>query len=799
MLNHKKIPNRSPKSEQGLMLVGFLLLVIIIAGLVFLAMYAYKLNSEIVSKFENRRWDIPATVYSRPLDLEQGVAVSDANFKAWLDMLGYSQGDVNQTGRYEKSGSTYTVHTRGFDYGDGEIDPAQVLKITFNAGKVTKIQRTNPNTDGAVRLEPINIGGIYPENNEDRILLTKDTMPKPLVDALIATEDRGFYEHYGISLRGTSRALLSNVTGGERQGGSTITQQLIKNFYLNSERTLKRKANEALMALLLERHYSKDAILLAYLNEINLGQNGNRSVNGFGIASHFYFDKPISELSLDQYALLVGVAKGSSYYNPRKHPERATERRNTVLHNMLVMGKISQDEYNEAAQRPLGVVKTPAIAKPKFPDFFDAVSRELRRYYKDSDLRGAGLKIISTLDPIAQMSADKAISEHLNKKGNKNKKLQGALVSADPATGELVAIVGSASDFTGFNRAIDSKRQVGSLLKPVIYMTAIQSGKYHWATPIKDEPIAYPAGGKLWTPKNYAGRSYGDVPMLTALANSYNQSAVNVGMDFGVDVFAKQLRQLGVESEIPHYPSVMLGAVDLSPMDMLGVYQVFASGGYHTPIHSIRQVISETGKVIQRTDDNIKSSARIPPEVMTVTNFGLQQVVKDGTAKGMGKIGNTYKLAGKTGTTNDARDAWFAGFSGNYVSVVWVGRDDNKPIGLTGGSGALPIWADYMRRLNLAPVHFGQSSDVAWLWLDGETGLLSDEMCERAMYVPVLSKHAPKESSSCLDEQYLDEYDEVISEDGEEVIDDGEVVYDEVADETAEDVVYGEVETEESF
>lgn len=799
---HRPLPNQrkpiAPRQEQGLMLVGFLLLVIIIAGIVFLAMYSYKLNHEIVNKFENRRWDIPATVYSRPLTLEKGVALSDDNLKAWLGMLGYSQGDTSQTGRYEQSGSTYTVHTRGFDYGDGEIDPAQILKITFNAGKIAKIQSTKPSSNGGVRLEPVNIGGIYPENNEDRILLTKETMPKPLVDALIATEDRGFYEHYGVSLRGTSRALLSNITGGERQGGSTITQQLIKNFYLNSERTLKRKANEALMALLLERHYSKDAILLAYLNEINLGQNGNRSVNGFGIASHFYFNKPISELSLDQYALLVGIAKGSSYYNPRKHPERATERRNTVLHNMLVMGKITQQQYDDAKEKPLGVVKTPAIAKSKFPDFFDVVNRELKRYYRDEDLRSAGLKIISTLDPIAQMSADTAMSEHLNKKSNKSKNLQGALVSADPTTGELVAIVGSVSDFTGFNRAIDSKRQVGSLLKPIIYLSAIQSGKYNWASAVKDEPIAYRAGNKEWIPKNYSNTSHGDVPMLTALANSYNQSAVNVGMEFGVDVFQKQLHQLGVDKEISPYPSVLLGAVDLSPMEMLGVYQVFASGGYHTPIHSIRQVISEKGKVLRRTDDNIKSSARIPPEVMYVTNFGLQQVVKSGTAKGVGKIGETYELAGKTGTTNDARDAWFAGFSGNYVSVVWVGRDDNKPIGLTGSSGALPIWSDYMRRLNLSPVKLHQPKEVTWLWLDAGTGMLSDEVCERAMYVPVLTKYAPKASTSCLskyddlDGDYTDESHDVSAPNPSE---NGEIIYGEVVGDAEEgEVVYGTVD-----
>lgn len=779
--------NTQLRHQQGLMIVGSLLIVLIIAGVIFLAMYAHQLNAEIVNKFENRRWDIPATVYSRPLTLGQGVAVSDEHLSSWLSMLGYSQGNITTTGRYVKEGNTYTIHTRGFDYGDGHIDPAQVLKITLSAGTVTKIQSTKPTTDGVVRLEPIDIGGIYPENNEDRILLTKENVPAPLVNALIATEDRSFYEHYGISLRGTTRALLSNITGGERQGGSTITQQLIKNFYLNSERTLKRKANEALMALLLERHYSKEAILLAYLNEINLGQNGNRSVNGFGVASRFYFDKPLSELSLEQHALLVGIAKGSSYYNPRKHPERALARRNTVLHNMLLMGKISQADYNEAKERPLGVVKAPTIAKSRFPDFFDVVHRELKQYYKDSDLRNAGLKIISTLDPIAQMAADKAMKENLNKKASKAKNLQGALVSADPTTGELVAIVGSVGDFTGFNRAIDSKRQVGSLLKPVVYLTAIQSGEYHWATPVKDEPIAYRTGQGNWTPKNYGGKSHGEVPMLTALANSYNQSAVNVGMDFGVNTFSRQLRQFGVEGHVPPYPSVMLGAIDLSPMDMLGVYQVFASGGYHTPIHSIRQVISERGQVLQRTDDIIKSTARIPADVMYVANFGLQQVVKDGTAKGMGKIGGTYKLAGKTGTTNDARDAWFAGFSGNYVSVVWVGRDDNKPIGLTGGQGALPIWADYMRRLNLAPVNFKQPKGVSWLWLDGMTGKRSDEACVEAMYVPLLEKYAPKESTSCLDYTY----DEPVSESLDEVVDDDQVSYGGVAevdtDETEEE------------
>lgn len=804
--SYPRSPKVQPKSQQGLMLIGFLCMVAIIAGLVFLAMYAYQLDKEIVSKFENRRWDIPATVYSRPLLLEKGGAISDEHLQMWLSQLKYTKGDIGSTGRYQRDGNVYTINTRGFDYGDGKIDPAQIIEITFENGKISRIRPSKPPADGILRLEPIEMGGIYPENNEDRVILKKGEVPKTLVDALIATEDRSFYEHYGVSLRGTSRALVANITGGSTQGGSTITQQLIKNFYLNSDRTLKRKANEALMALLLERHYSKDAILLTYLNEINLGQNGNRSVNGFGVASKFYFNKPLSELSLDQHALLVGMAKGSSYYNPRKHPERALARRNTVLHNMLVMGKINQAQYDRAKERPLGVVETPAIAKTKFPDFFDAVHRELKRHYRDDDLRSAGLKIISTIDPIAQISAENALKTNLTKKTNKTKNLQGALVSADPTTGELVAIVGSVGDFTGFNRAIDSKRQVGSLLKPAIYLTAIQSGKYHWATPVEDRAIAYPSGKSNWTPKNYGGRSYGDVPMLTALANSYNQSAVNVGMKVGggsPDAFIKQLRQLGVDSNIPSYPSVMLGAVDMSPMQMLGVYQVFASGGYHTPIHSIRSVISEQGRVLQR-NDNIKSTARIPADVAYVANFGLQQVVKDGTAtKNMGAIGTAYKLAGKTGTTNDARDAWFAGFSGNYVSVVWVGRDDNQPIGLTGGDGALPIWVDYMKQLDLTPVSFKQPKGVSWLWLDASTGLLSEEGCENAMFVPVLAKHAPKGNSSCFTQTYDDqEYETprptrgMIDETEEGVIDatDTEQTDEMSGGEPNDEVVFGDID-----
>lgn len=720
--------------------------------MVLLALYLVKLDRTITQKFEGKRWDIPAKVYSQPLDLYQGASVDKDTIKTWLELLNYrSSKAYERTGSYHKSGNTYYIHTRGFTYSASDVDKEQVIKMTLSGNKIESIQSTEQNKSGIIRLEPVSIGGIYPDNNEDRMVVTLDDVPQPLIDALIATEDRGFYEHKGVSVRGIARAVINNFTGGARQGGSTITQQLIKNFYLNSDRTMKRKANEALMAVLLELHYSKEEILQAYLNEIYLGQNGNRSINGFGLASQFYFDQPLSELGIDQQALLVGMAKGPSVYNPRRHPNDSKARRDTVLNNMLTIGVLTQKDYETAIAKPLGVVDKPVEGKSRFPDFLDIVKRELNDVYYSDDLKNEGLTIISTLDPITQLAADKAVSRklgELRRGDNKTKELQGALVSANPETGELVAVVGSGSEFTGFNRAVDAKRQVGSLLKPIIYMTALESGRYNLASSVDDSPITINlSDGSTWNPKNYDNRDHGNVPLTTALAKSYNQAAVRLGMEFGIDTFAKQLRRLGVKEKIPAYPSVLLGSVNLSPMDMLGVYQVFATGGFRTPIHSIRTVIDDRGRILQRTGLNTQRS--IPPETNYLTNYALQQVVKNGTAQRAGSLGSNLNLAGKTGTTNDFRDAWFAGYSGNYVSVVWVGRDDNKPIGLSGGTGALPIWVDYMKRLNLTPVSMPEPEGVEWLWLENNSGKLSNERCANARYLPVLSAYLPKEASSC--------------------------------------------------
>ena len=740
-----------PSQQRGLVLSS-ILLIIVIAGMVLLALYLVKLDRTITQKFEGKRWDIPAKVYSQPLELYEGANVDNDTMKTWLELLNYrSNKAYDRTGSFSKSGGTYYIHTRGFIYSANDVDKEQVIKLTIANNKVKSVQSTEQNKTGIIRLEPVSIGGIYPDNNEDRLVVSLEEVPQPLIDALIATEDRGFYEHKGVSVRAIARAVVNNFSGGSRQGGSTITQQLIKNFYLNSDRTLKRKANEALMAVLLELHYSKDEILQAYLNEIYLGQNGNRSINGFGLASQFYFDQPLNELRVDQQALLVGMAKGPSVYNPRRHPNDSKARRDTVLNNMLTIGKLSQEDYDKAIEKSLGVVDKPVEGKSRFPDFLDIVKRELNDVYYSDDLKNEGLIIISTLNPIAQLAADKAVSRKLGDlrgTSSKTKELQGALVSANPETGELVAVVGSGSEFTGFNRAVDAKRQVGSLLKPIIYMTALESGRYNLASSVDDSPITVNLNdGTTWNPKNYDNRDHGNIGLTTALAKSYNQSAVRLGMEFGLDTFAKQLRRLGVEEKIPPYPSALLGSVNLSPMDMLGVYQVFATGGFRTPIHSIRTVIDDRGRILQRTGLNTQRS--VPPETNYLINYALQQVVKNGTAKGIESLGSNLNLAGKTGTTNDFRDAWFAGYSGNYVSVVWVGRDDNKPIGLSGGSGALPVWVDYMKRLRLTPVSIAEPEGIEWLWLENNSGKLSNERCTDARYLPVLSSYLPEEASTC--------------------------------------------------
>ena len=724
-------------------------LVVVVAG----GAYVVHLDGIVREKFEGKRWAIPAKVYARPLVLQAGAPVSLTALRDELSILNYhTVAGAPTPGTYDASGDTVYLHTRGFDFSDHR-EVAQLLRLRFQSGRIAELASTQPSMQGGVRLEPLVIGGIYPSHNEDRVLIQLKEAPPHLIDALLATEDQRFYSHIGISIRGILRAIWVNATSGSvRQGGSTLTQQLVKNFYLTDERSLRRKANEVIMAMLLEWHYDKNEILETYLNEVNLGQQGTRSVNGFGLAAQYYFGQPIAELSLPQVALLVGMVKGPSYYNPRRQPERARERRNIVLDNLYREGFISAPARDQAMLAPLGVIAKPTAASNIYPDFLDLVRRQLRESYQPEDLSSQGLQIFTTLDPRMQNAAEQALVstiERLHGQGRALKKVEGVVVAADSQTGELRALVGGSGLFTGYNRAIDASRQVGSLLKPVIYLTALGTGQYTWASPLDDGPVEVVSdGGKLWQPQNYDQQSHGIVTLQSALAHSYNQASVRLGMTLGLPAIMQSLHQLGVNVETKPYPSLLLGALNQTPMQVLQLYQTLLSGGIRAPLQSIVSVVNAEGRPLQQFVSERQQI--VDPADAYLLHFGLQQVMRQGTgAPAYQRLPSTWVLAGKTGTTNDLRDSWFAGSAGRTLAVVWLGRDDNQPIGLSGGTGALPVWVDFMQRLQPAATLPAVPAGVSWQWIDVASGRLSAENCSGAVRVPLALKSMPAEQTPC--------------------------------------------------
>ena len=748
MLRVSQTPVASGRLKTALVLI---LMLVTLIGVVGGGAYVMHLDTIVRDKFEGKRWAIPARVYARPLVLAKGEPLSQDSVEDELRLLNYRRlSGAPSSGTYDVDANSMFIHTRGFAFSDGR-EPSQLLRVRFQQQRLVELASTRAGQRGSVRLEPLVIGGIYPSQNEDRVLIQLKEAPPHLLDALLATEDQRFYQHIGVSLRGILRAVWVNFSSGQvRQGGSTLTQQLVKNFYLSDERSLTRKVNEALMALLLEVHYSKAEILETYLNEVNLGQQGTRSINGFGLAAEYYFGQPLSELSLPQVALLVGMVKGPSYYNPRRNVERATLRRNIVLDNLYREDKLSAPDRDLAMSRPLGVIAKPSASSNLYPDFLDVVRRQLRENYKSDDLTSQGLSIYTTLDPRVQNAADAALETtvaRLRKQGRQLGKLEGAVLAADLRSGELRALIGGTGLFTGYNRAIDASRQVGSLLKPAIYLTALSTGQYTWQTPISDAPVEVISdSGKRWEPQNYDKQSHGSVPMRVALANSYNQAAVRLGMTVGLPAFINTLRQLGVEGDLQSYPSLLLGALNQSPMDVLHLYQVLLTG-VRAPIQSIREVVGSDGQTLQRFAGERRQV--VDPADAYVLHYGLEQVARTGTAASSYKrLPAEMVIAGKTGTTNDLRDSWFAGSSGDLLGVVWLGRDDNGPTGLSGGTGALPVWTDMMVRLSPSYHTPVKPPDVTWEWLDASSGRLSSAECG-GVRVPVSAKSRPQEMTPC--------------------------------------------------
>jgi len=723
-----------------------------IVGLVILAGFAVYLDAIVQEKFSGKRWTIPAKVYARPLELFVGQKLAKDDFLAELDALGYRREKaVAGPGGVSVAGNNVEMQTRGFQFYEG-AEESRRIRVRFSGDFVAGLNSADGSSLAVARLEPVLIGGLYPAHNEDRILIKLDQVPPYLVQTLVAVEDREFFEHFGVSPKSIARAVWVNLTAGAvRQGGSTLTQQLVKNFYLTNERSLTRKATEAMMAVLLELHYDKQEILEAYLNEVFLGQDGRRAIHGFGLASQYFFGQPLAELKLHQIALLVGMVKGPTYYNPRRHPERALERRNLVLDLLAEQQVVDPAEVAAAKQKPLGITQRGSMADSSYPAFLDLVKRQLREDYREEDLTEEGLRVFTSFDPILQLKAEQAMSDTLKRLGKGGEAVEGAMLVTNPETGEIQAMLGSRQPgYAGFNRALDAVRPIGSLIKPVIYLTALERpSQYTLTSLLEDEPFSVKgADGQVWRPQNYDRKAHGTVYLYQALANSYNLSTTRLGLDLGVPNVLKTLQRLGVSVDWPAYPSMLLGAGALRPIEVADVYQTLANGGFNTPLRGIRSVLTAEGEPLKRYPFQIQQ--RFDPGAIYLTQRAMQRVMHEGTGRSAyNQLPRSLNLAGKTGTTNDLRDSWFAGFSQDLLAVVWLGRDDNGKTSLTGATGALRVWADFMRRADPLPLNSPLPENVVQVWVDSRTGQGTDERCPGAVQMPYIRGSEPAPGPGC--------------------------------------------------
>jgi len=675
-------------------------------------------DHRIRADFEALRWALPARLYSRPLELYEGAHLSMDTLVNYLQELGYRQSATpNGPGEYVRDGSQARLRTRGFTFWDGS-EPARNLEVIISGNEVIALRSDAGQSLPLVRLEPVEIAQINPATGEDRLPVALADIPQDLIDAVIAVEDQRFYQHHGIDPRGILRAMVANLKAGSIvQGGSTLTQQLIKNLYLDQKRTLRRKIEEAMMAVALELHFSKDEILAAYLNEIFLGQDGNRAIHGFALASQHYFGRPLNELGLPDLALLAGLPRGASYYNPIRNPERARERRDVVLGRMQMLGYITGNEYDQARQAQV-VTRSRPTKRAAYPAFMELVAEHLARDYDQAALRSEGLRIFTTLDIGVQQVLDQNLDASVKavERGSADAPaLEAAVVITDANTGEVRALAGNRkSGYSGFNRALQARRQIGSLVKPAVYLAALESGKYQLASVLSDREVSLRLqNGDLWEPQNYERRTEGDVYFFEALQRSLNLATVNLGLALGVDKVASMLQNLGYPDPVQPFPSLLLGAVDMTPLQVAQMYQSLASGGFRSPLRTVQSVTTANGIPLEWY--GVESHLVADPSTVYLLEQALQGVFVDGTARTSApRLSHNLPLAGKTGTTNDLRDSWFAGYGGDLVGVVWLGYDDNRATGLTGATGALRVWTDIMTKLDIQPRPALAPPDIVW-------------------------------------------------------------------------------------
>ena len=714
-----------------------------LAAVVALALVALVVYSAVeLARFDRVEARRAALVYAMPQPLAAGVHVKLTDLAGTLTRLSYTEtrGEPDP-GHFRRVGNSWEIHLRGLS----GLSSAQRVRIEVRDDRIVRVTRDGRDI-GAAALEPEILASAADRPGEDHRPVRLRDVPFSLLQAVLAAEDHRFFDHPGVDLRGLMRAAWVNLrTGRVAQGGSTITQQLVKNRLLDPKRTFRRKLDEAWLATLIEWRYSKERILEAYLNEVYLGQRGSIAIRGVSSASRAYFRKEVHQVTVAEAALLAGMIRAPNTYSPGVNPVRARERRDVVLARMRELGRLSDADYEAARREPISV--QPVIAATQTaPYFTDHVRQELEARFGSGVLDGRDVRVYTTLDLTLQRLAERAVERGLARleaqrprlrRADEVEKLQAALVVLDPVTGHIQAMVGGRHYQTSqFNRVTLGHRQPGSAFKPFVYAAALApegGGRgFTLATFLDDSPLTLTIGGVPWSPRNYEDRYLGRVTVREALQQSLNAATVRLAQDVGLPAIIERARALGIESRLDPVPAMALGAFEVTPLELAHAYLPFFNGGQRTPpAHGVRALQDRGGNV--EADDEPQKSVMTPAEAYLMTSL-LEGVIKEGTGASARALGVTGAVAGKTGTTNDGRDAWFVGGTPGLLAAVWVGYDSGEAHGLSGAEGALPIWAEFMRpaiESVAARPGFSVPPGVSFVEIDLTNGKAANRFCPR--------------------------------------------------------------------
>lgn len=716
-------------------------------GCVVLVGYLVYLDATLTDRFISNRYQAPALIYGRTMVVESQAPLSKAMLINELKQLNYvAVNQVKDTGEYRVTQFGVEFYRRPFDFATGP-QMAQRVQVNFAGDRVQSVQSL---PDGRslpyVQLEPPYLGRLSGGGNEDRLLIGLERVPSLLIETLLLVEDRDFYHHSGVSLTAIARAAVANLSAMRTvQGGSTLTQQLVKNLYLTRDRSLWRKANEALMALVIDYRFSKNEILETYLNEVYFGQDRGSAIHGIGLASRLYFGKQVEELEPAEIALLVGIVKGPSYYDPRRYAERAQERRDLILQLMLAQNLITQQQYVAAVSAPVISNSSGRLVTENMPHYMELVKFELGQMRLPENWQQDGLRVFTYFDPNMQNAAETALANELPSI-SEDAALQGAVVVADHQRAGIKAVVGDRNPRqVGFNRAVAAMRPVGSLIKPLIYAEAFESGyDYELGSLVADEPLSYEQSGQpVWQPQNFDKQFKGPMLAYDALAQSRNVPAVRLGLHIGIERLAALLQKSGVDTPIPEVPAITLGAVPLSPLHVTEIYSMLAQQGVHRPLKSIRAVTNHQGLMLyQREAKNVVEV--FSRSAAYLVNFGLRGVINEGTGSRLADRFGVNKLAGKSGTTNDYRDSWFVAYDNHHVFTVWLGRDDNQPVQLTGSSGALRVVQQVLQQSPIEPLQLDQPMGIEAAGFHPTKGVRIPVDCRNSRLLPARQKKLPE-------------------------------------------------------